>query len=128
MACQFNSSLSPANTITMTAGTSKTFNLTVTDCDGNPVDITGARIIFTVKGCVDDTQPIIQKDSNNPLEIVLTLPRLGQAQIYLQPADTLNLDPGEYVFDVWVILPSGKRYQVIIPTPFIIKAGVTYLP
>lgn len=127
MACQFNN-IGPANTITMTAGTSKTFGLTVNDCDGNPVDITGARIIFTVKGCVDDTQPIIQKDSNNPLEIVLTQPRLGQAQIYLQPADTQNLDPGEYVFDVWVILPSGKRYQVITPTPFIIKAGVTYLP
>jgi hypothetical protein len=129
MACLGNTaSLGPVNSLTIIGGTSQTLALTVTDCAGNTVDITGVRIIFTVKNCLSDPLPLFQKDSNNPLQIELNLPRLGQALIYLQPADTQGLCPGEYVYDVWAILPTGQRFALVLPTPFIIKGGLTYLP
>ena len=122
------SATAPANAVTVTRGTSKTLELTVTDSANKAVDLTGARIIFTMKRDSEDQLPLTQKASDDPLQVELSAPREGKAKIYLLPADTQNLDPKSYIFDVWVILSNGKRYVVVEPTPITLKAGVTLIP
>lgn len=119
------------NEVEIIRGTSKNFELLVCDDHGDPVDLTGSRIIATVKCDIETERISIQKDSQvGPAEIeILTQSgdTLGQALIKFAPSDTQNLDPGEYIFDVWVILSSGARHIVVGPDPFIIKRGVTVL-
>lgn len=117
----------PENAIEIIRGASKTLALTVTDEQGLSVDLTGGRIIFSVKHTTQDAQPLIQKASDVPTQAEITIPREGKAKIYLQPMDTQNLDPIEYTFDVWAILSNGKRYPVVLPSIFRVKPGVTLL-
>lgn len=118
----------PVNTLTIIRGTSKTLELTITDSAGAIVDITGCTVIFTIKDDLYNQLPLVQKMSTNPLEVEITEPRLGKALIYLTPADTHDLDPVVYVYDVWLVLTNTKRYAVIQPTDFVLKPGVTILP
>jgi len=119
------------NEIEIVRGTSKNFELSVCDDAGAFVDLTGARLIATVKCDLREDRISIQKDSQvGPAEIEIytqTGDTLGKALIKFAPSDTQNLDPGEYIFDVWVILSSGARHIVVGPDPFIIERGVTVL-
>lgn len=118
--------LAAENDLTIVRGTSRTLALTVKDGDGNAVDLTGARVVMTVKCRVKDVDPVIQKDSDNGVsEVEITGPLAGTAKIYLQPGDTQTLDPGPYVFDIWVILTSGSRHLVVGPGKFNVVPGVT---
>lgn len=120
--------LLPVNAVSVIRGSSKTLELTVTDDTDKVVDLTGATLYFSVKTLIEDSHPLFQKRSTNVSEIEITKPRDGVARIYLSPADTQTLDPKEYVFDVWVVLASGKRYPVIEPSVFVVRPGVTILP
>jgi hypothetical protein len=115
------------NAITIYRGSSKTYLLTVTDEDGEIQNLTGASIYFTVKCDVKDSLAKIQKSSAQATEIEIHAPTEGKAKIYLGPTDTQNMDPGKYVFDVWVQLASGKRYPVIKPSTFKVEHAVTVL-
>lgn len=120
--------LFPENAITIIRGSSKTLKLTVTDENGAMVNLTGATVYFSVKVAERDPQPLFQKSSLNPAQAEITVPREGVALIYLQPSDTQNLDPHEYVFDAWVILANGKRYPVVKPSVFAVQPGVSFIP
>ena len=120
--------IAPVNTLTFTRGTSKTLELTVTDAAGTIVDLSGSKVVFTLKDDAYNPLPLVQKTTDDPTQAELTEPRLGKARIYLSPADTQNLDPVTYVYDVWVVLGSGKRYAVIAPTDLTLTMGVTMLP
>ena len=117
----------PENAVTVIRGTSKTLEMIVTDSDGKASDLTGARVVLTVKETVADTNPIIQKISDFPAQAEVTVPRSGKAKIYLIPSDTQTLAIKQYVFDVWIILPNGKRFAVVPPSIFEVQAGVTLL-
>ena len=123
-----------ATTLLVTRGESKTYRVTVRDAQKNPVDLTGAKVWFSVKNRVEDLSPIIGKRNlaagGVDGQILITLPQtgtsLGQMQIFLDPADTAGLDPcASYVCDVWVQFTSGKRYQVIKNRGFRIEPAVT---
>ena len=120
--------LFPENAVTIIRGASKTLKLTVTDENNAMVNLTGARVYFTVKISDRDPQPLFQKSSNNPAQAEITTPREGIALIYLQPSDTQNLDPHEYLFDVWVVLANGKRYPVVKPSVFKVEPGISFIP
>jgi hypothetical protein len=121
--------LLPANSLTVIRGTSKTLQLTVTKPDGTYYDLTGARLVLTVKEGLSDDLPTIQKRSNVPAEGAITVPRQGIAEFYLKPVDTQGLKPCcSLVFDVWLITASGDRYCVVAPSTFVVQPGVTYLP
>ena len=78
--------------------------------------------------CDEEHDPLIQKDSaNGPGEVELTDPTEGKAEIKFSPSDTTTMTVGEYLFDVWVVLASGARSPVILPSPFFVKTGVTVL-
>ena len=102
----------------------------VDDVDGNPqeepVNLTGAKVCFTVRKAVRDPEVKIAKDSLNVLDIEILSPATsGFAMIYLTSDDTIFMDPGKYVFDVWVVLSSGKKVPVIEVSDFIVKEPVT---
>ena len=119
--------LQPRNALTVYRGTNKTFVLTVTDGDAKPVNLTGARIVFTVKSRIEDQVPLLQKTSDSAAQILITTAASGLAEIYLLPADTARMAVRPYVFDVLVQLSNGKRYVVIPPSTFDLQATVTVL-
>jgi hypothetical protein len=120
--------LGPENEIEIYRGASKTFELHVTDAEEEDVDLTGARVIMSVKCDLSDPSPIFQKDSNaGASQIDITTPKEGKAEIKLVPSDTQTMDVGTYVFDIWVVLASGTRSPVVAPSPFKVVAGVTVL-
>lgn len=123
-----SSLLGPENQIEIYRGASKTYELEVLDADNHPVDLTSARIVLSVKCDLADPSPRIQKDSDvGATQIDITEPTLGKAEIKFVPSDTQTMDVGEYTFDVWVVLASGTRGPVILPSPFRVLAGVTVL-
>lgn len=120
--------LGPENEVEIYRGSSKTYELEVVDGEEHAVDLTGARVVLTVKCDVMDPAPLIQKDSQvGATQIDITHPKEGLAEIKFVPSDTQTMDAGEYVFDVWVVLSSGTRGPVILPSPFKVVAGVTVL-
>lgn len=119
-----------AQTIELFKGQSKTFLLSVKEEPANtPADLTGATVYFTVKRRVGDATAIIAKTSATVTEIEILVPETdGKAKIFLSPSDTNAMSPGNYVYDVWVELVSGKRYPVIEPSAFVLKDSVTVFP
>jgi hypothetical protein len=121
--------------LTVTRGESKTFLMTVRARSTKaPVDITGAKVWFSVKNRVEDVALIIAKRNlaagGVDGQILITLPQvgasLGQAMIFLDHADTASLDPeASYVCDVWIQLTTSKMYQVVKNRKFRIDPSVT---
>lgn len=123
-----SSFLSSDSAVELVRGTSSTLQLTVTTPAGVPIDLTGARVVFTVKCSISDDSPVLRKDSLvGPGEIEITSALAGEVNIYLEPADSQTLRVGKYVFDVWVVLASGARYVVVGPSSFQITPAVTVL-
>jgi len=106
--------LNTENSIEMFRGTSKTFDLTVTDDSGQPVDLTGATLYLTIKERMDDQLPLVQKKSSDALQIDIYDPRAGKARIYLEPGDTQNLALKPRFFDVWAILLKPEFAQMLL--------------
>jgi len=134
---QVSSNLSKSsNAIDLYQGESKDLDLTVTqladEAESNecvevlvPVDLTGATLFFTVRKTAVSPTILIEKDSTNIIEIEIVSPETeGRAIIHLTSGDTVNLDAGSYVFDVWVELSSGKRSPVIEVSEFIVREAV----
>jgi len=120
--------LLPENAVTVIRGVSKTLLLYVKDKHKEPADLTGSTIYFSVKVAAEDPHPLIQKVSADIAEIEIPNPTDGIAKIYLQPADTQNLDFGKYVFDAWMINSAAKRFVVVKPSVFEVRPGVTWIP
>jgi hypothetical protein len=123
--------MSPENYVQVYRGSSATLTLTVGNEDGTAMDLTGCRVLFTVKKTAEDRSPLIQKTSAVPEQVQVAgrAARMGVATIYLTPPDTAHLEPGKYVFDVWVVLPGegGARLVAIPPSDFEVVRGITVL-
>lgn len=121
--------LPPENAVPIVRGTSKTLKLFVLDRENKPVNLTGATVHFTVKKEVMDRVPVLKKSSQVLTEIEISAPpEDGIARIFLDPADTQDMEPNFYFFDVWVILSSGKRYQVVKTSQIELLPGITVIP
>jgi hypothetical protein len=120
--------LLPENSVNIIRGTSKTLLLTVSNTDGTYYDLTGGKLVLTVKSSNYDDLPLLQKITTSAAQAVITKPREGLVEFYLDPVDTNGLDPRAYVFDVWLITAAGERYAVVPESAFVVSAGVTYLP
>jgi len=123
-----------SSSIELYQGESRDLELELVRCvvqvDGSeieqPLELNGAKICFTVRKSVGDPTVKIVKTSDNVAEIeILSPPEDGKALIYILAEDTALLEPGKYVFDIWVILVSGKKVPVIEPADFLIKEPVT---
>jgi len=124
-----------SETLHVTRGESRTFLLTVTNLKTKvPVDVTGAKVWFTIKNRVEDVDAIVAKKNliagGVDGQILITVPQTGltagQVQVFIDPADTAGLDPEEtYWCDAWVQLTNNRRYQVVSNRPFKVDPAVT---
>lgn len=86
---------------------------------GNPVDLTGAKIWFTVKTRPkdEDADALVFKRNTaaggGDTEIKVTNVAGGQLDVYLVPADTENVDMGTYDYGIRVTLANGKTYTIV---------------
>ena len=130
--------LDPDNSMSFIRGTSNTLRLTIRDPEvmntseedpftGSRLILTGVQIYFSVKKYLTDRSPLIQKTTALASEIAITAERAGEAEIYLLPADTVHLDLGNYTYDIWVVLPNGKKHCVVFPSTLEITGSVTRL-
>lgn len=110
-------------------GQSKTYLVTVTDENGDRVDLTSGVAKMTVKDKLTLPTVTIEKSSANPAQALIlnqaSPATKGQFEVYFVPSDTNTITAGEYKYDVWVQLASGKRYPVIYPSSFLLEASVT---
>lgn len=124
-----------SQTLRVTRGESRTFLLTITNQSTKlSIDVTGAKVWFTIKNRVEDVNAIVAKKNSIAGgvdgQILITVPQtgitIGQVQVFLDPADTAGLDPEEtYWCDAWVQLTTGKRYQVVSNRAFRVDPAVT---
>lgn len=89
------------NIIKLTRGDSGTFEILITDSDGQPYELQEGDVVdFTVKNFVIGEQPLIQKQ--------------GTA-VQLHWEDTKDLPFGNYLFDVQITFANGDRDTIIAP-------------
>lgn len=120
--------LAPGNSVSIIRGTTKTLQVSVANPDGTATNLTGAKLVLTVKGALYEDLPLIQKLTTDATQAVITKPREGLVDFFFEPRDTQGLTPRDYIFDVWLLTATGERYAVVAPTPFTVLPGVTYLP
>jgi hypothetical protein len=111
----------------------KSWLIEVFDKNRAPVDLTGARLTFTVRKKISSTSTLIVKTSDTPGEIDIDPDQTetgnrGQATLFLVPADTVNLVASGEIYDVWVKLQTGEQEPVIEPSRFDIRDPVTLSP
>jgi hypothetical protein len=99
--------------LTLTRGDSQTYTLTFQTGAGVPFCLKNWAVFFTLKTnwSLPDAQASLQK-------IVTTFSDTtggtsGIAAISLLPADTVNLEPGEYDFDIAVCTNLNENYTVL---------------
>lgn len=103
---------------------------------GSPVDLTGAKVWFTVKNRVEDVAAVTTKRNvaaggidNQVLVATQTGPTVGQFRVFIDSADTAPLDPVASLWcDVWIQLPGGppfNRQQVRGNGPIVVDPAVT---
>lgn len=80
------------------------FELTFTDVDGAPIDLTNGTVFFTAKRKItdDDADAMIEKEIT-----VFADPTTGIATLILTKTDT-NIPAGSYVFDIQFKAVDGK--------------------
>lgn len=103
-------------------GRDKAFSLTVKDQDGNPVNLTGSTIRFTVKEFLTDTDANAKISKYSGEGISIDNGPLGMCTVSIIPTDTQTLAVKDYYWDLQVIV-SGKEYSSE-PDEFEVKAVV----
>lgn len=104
---------------------------------GTLVDLTGAKVWFTVKNRVEDPAPLISKRNvaagGVDNQVLVVTPQtgiaLGQFRVLIDVADTSLLDPmAAYWCDAFVQMPGGppvNRQQVSRNRQLVIDPAVT---
>lgn len=99
-----------ANTLKINRGATFTMDFNYQK-NGVAETLVGATVYFTMKTSeydtsASDTTAVIKKDITDG-------DADGQATIIIDPADTINLTPGDYFFDIFVEEASGARYKTV---------------
>lgn len=102
-------------------GTTNSFALAVTDkATGNPYTLeTGQVLVFGLKlGKTDEERMLVKK---------ITHTVNGEYYLELAAADTADLEPGLYYYDIGMQHGDSVFYNVIEASPFVIKPNITKL-
>ena len=92
--------------------------------DDNRLDITGWKILFTVKEKISDTDGITGASAKIAVEATLSDPTNGKATLSLSVTNT-DLPPASYIYDIKIITASAVDELTIINGNFTILSGVT---
>jgi hypothetical protein len=116
------------SSLTGVKGDTEKYDLTVTDAEGDALDLTGCGLTFTIKlNKLDpDTQAILQKAIGTGITLndQVDEDTKGTAVIALDPDDTAKLLERDYYYDVQLEVPAGDITTVVQGT-FSITADVT---
>lgn len=105
-------------------GTKYAISGTYLDEDGDPVDITGSDIRFTVKSVewdtdADDSEALITKTAS------ITDAEAGEYLITLTPEDTY-VDKGKYFYDIKIdVAGDASDIKLLDKGRFVVKASPT---
>jgi hypothetical protein len=103
---------------------------TVKDEDGQAVDISGATAYLRVRPD-PKAAPVIQLSSPST-GIELATPQTGstkgQFTAAITPDQTASLEPGDYVWDAWIVEASGERHAVVGPSKLTLVREVSTIP
>jgi len=99
--------------LSLTRGDSDNYAVTFKQADGTVYNIKNWTVFFTLKTNRDlpDAQASLQKIVTTFSDT--TSGTSGSANIPIVPADTTNLEPGEYDFDIAVCTNLGENYTVL---------------
>jgi len=77
----------------------------ITDADGNAVDLTDARVYFTIKKFVDapDSEAVVHKIITSHTD-----PTNGITKVTLEASETRGIHPATYYYDISIRFPDGK--------------------
>lgn len=95
-----------ANDLEIIRGDDETIEVTLTDEDSLPINITNVNMFFTVKEDYDDADSLAKIRKSIPSGIH-TAPVSGMTQIALTHHDT-SIDPGDYVWDLQLVYSDGS--------------------
>lgn len=102
------------NNIKIIRGDSGVFNISITDTDGNPVELTDDDILtFTLRRAARNPTIILQK-------VIIG------GELNINPTDTEGLAFGAYVYDIELRRANGYVDTVIPPHEFLLMEEVTY--
>ncbi len=111
-------------TFTIPRGSTKTMSIVVKNSRGVVQDITGMTIEVAVKRNPDDREEeLVFKTTATPGDGEFVNAVLGLVDMYFLPADTEDLTPDTYWFDVWAV-EGADRYQIVVPSKFIVAGRV----
>jgi hypothetical protein len=112
----------PRTTLSMARGSSVTVHLRVFTPAGVPYDLNGKTVTLTVKksSLQESAQPGFRKTAT-----LLANGRTGQCTFVVTPADTKLLDPGRFVYDVWITDGAGARDPLVNLSPFVLGPAAT---
>lgn len=111
--------LNPRKALSLGVGQDASLRLTVRTPSGEAVPLAApAALVLTVKKVA--VGPVL-------FQRVPTVLPSGQAEFAVTPADTRYLEPGQYVYDVWLTL-GGKRDAVVPLSPLHLEASATPPP
>lgn len=99
--------------LSFTRGDSQTYTLTFKKADGSLYCLKNWVVFFTLKTQYDlpDSQASLQKIVTTFADT--TAGTSGVATISLVPTDTVDLDPGEYDFDIAVRTAANETFTVM---------------
>lgn len=106
--------------ISVYRGDDKTWTLNFTDTNGDPIDLTGATVFFTIKvnKTDKDSDAIISKDQSSHVDAVN-----GQTTISLTDSDT-DVRVGNYHYDIQLVDSLGIVTTIVVGA-FKVKQEVT---
>lgn len=109
--------------ISFIGGSTQTIVFNVLDRLGQPLDLTGCELKWTLSYMGQNANPIIVKD--NKLKGGVTITGVGEFMITLNPQDTTILETNKYEHEPIIIQPNGRilrpSYGVLI-----IRKGASY--
>ena len=124
-----------SNAIAVYRGSSATFDVAVADEDGEPVDLTDAALIVTVRDYVGGTLVFDRRNTaagGGEGEATVIAPASdGVFRFFVTPIESDLLEPGvTYHWDAWVVLSDGTQGCVVDPDDLVCPYAVTeeFLP
>ena len=99
--------------LSLIRGDSQSYTLTIKKSDGTPYCLKNWSVTFTLKTnySLPDSQASLQKVVTSFADS--TAGTSGVAVLAIEPADTVNLEPGEYDFDIQVCTSDSKIYTIL---------------
>lgn len=107
---------------TIYAGDDAELPFTLTDANGDPLDLTGARLRWACAATVNSAAVITKDSANGDAEIEITSSPGFEASVWLVPADTMNLS-GVYRHELEIIDGAGKT-ETLATGKLTIKATI----